>query len=149
MGAETQSDDDLIQPLCAIFRRYLKRQGLKFTPERALILDAVMSRAGVFEADQLVDDLRPAPHRVSRATIYRTLRHLLDAQIISEVLLDNKHAHYEMTFGRKPKAHLVNVDDDRVIEVEAPELLALRDRISKQHGLRPVSCRFVIYGTKE
>jgi len=32
-------------PLCAIFRRFLRKQGLKFTVERAVILDAVLSHA--------------------------------------------------------------------------------------------------------
>src|SRR5437868_1750242 len=88
------ADEPLIQPLCSIFRRFLKRNGLKFTSERAQILDAVLSKPGVFEADQLLYEMRQARHRVSKATIYRTLKHLIEAKIISEVLLDAKQAHY-------------------------------------------------------
>ena len=42
--------------MCAIFRRFLKRQGLKFTNERALILDAVLAKPSVFEADELLHE---------------------------------------------------------------------------------------------
>ena len=52
-SSAASSEQPLIQPLCAIFRRFLKRQGLKFTAERALILDAVLSQEGVFEAEEL------------------------------------------------------------------------------------------------
>src|SRR5580698_10039002 len=72
-------------PVCAIFRRYLHGEKLKFTPERAMILDAVLRHAGLFEADRLTIDLRQLNHRVSRATVYRTLSHLQDAGILKQV----------------------------------------------------------------
>jgi Fur family transcriptional regulator, ferric uptake regulator len=136
----------MILPLCAIFRRFLKRQGLKFTPERAMILDAVLTKDGVFEADQLLAEMRTARHQVSKATIYRTLKHLLQANIISEVLLDANQVHYQLSFGREPKGHLVCVETNRIIEFSGAELTALRDRICREHGFTPVSHRFVIYG---
>jgi Fur family ferric uptake transcriptional regulator len=144
--ATPPKSDQLIMPMCAIFRRFLKRQGLKFTPERAMILDAVLSKPSVFEADELLSEMRNANHRVSKATIYRTLKHLQDARIITEVLIDSERSHYELTFGREPKGHLVCVETSQIVEFEAPELADLRDRICKQHGYDPVSFRFVVYG---
>ena len=136
----------MIQPMCAIFRRFLKRKGLKFTHERAQILDAVLDKDGVFEAEQLLDEMRHADHRVSKATIYRTLKHLKEANIIDEVLIDARHSHYELSFGREPKGHLVCMETNQIIEFPAHELVELRDRICKQYGFDPVSHRFVIYG---
>lgn len=136
----------LILPVCAIFRRFLKKAGLKFTPERALILDAVLNKEGVFEAEELLYEMREASHRVSKATIYRTLKHLLESNIITEVLLDSKLSHYQLSFGREHKNHLVCMETGRIIEFAEPELAAIRDRICKQHGFDPVSFRFVVYG---
>lgn len=138
--------EPLIQPLCAIFRRFLKHQGLKFTTERAQILDAVLAREGVFEADELWSQLRRAGHRVSKATIYRTLRHLVEAKIVSEVLLDSKQTHYEMSFGRQPKVYLVCVNTHQIIEVDDPQLIQIRDRICADHDFQPLTHRFIIYG---
>ena len=135
----------MILPLCAIFRRFLKRQGLKFTTERAWILDAVLAKEGVFEADQLLTEMRQAGHRVSKPTIYRTLKHLVDAGIITEVLLDSRQTHYELSFGRQPKGHLVCLETNTIVEFPTPELLDLRDRICREHGFEPISHRFVIY----
>lgn len=143
----TSTGDELIMPLCAIFRRFLKKRGLKFTAERAQILDAVLSKQGVFEADELLYDMRQGDHRVSKATIYRTLKHLLEAKIITEVLIDAKQAHYELSFGREPKGHLVCVETSKVIEFSAPQLMELRDRICREHGFEPVSFRFIVYGS--
>lgn len=139
-------DDQIIQPLCAIFRRFLKRKGLKLTTERALILNAVLAKQGVFEADQLLQEMRDSDHRVSKATIYRTLKHLRDANIITEVLIDSRQAHYQLTFGREPKGHLVCVETNQIIEFPTSELVELQNRICREHGFEPVSHRFIIYG---
>jgi Fur family ferric uptake transcriptional regulator len=140
------SDEQMIMPLCAIFRRFLKRQGLKFTTERAVILDAVLGKDGIFEADQLLNEMRDAGHRVSKATIYRTLKHLLEAKIISEVLIDSRQAHYQLTFGKEPKGHLVCMETSEIIEFPTAELQPMIDRICAKHGYEPVSHRFVVYG---
>ena len=140
------TDEPLIQPLCSIFRRFLKKQGLKFTPERAMILDAVLSKEGVFEAEELLYEMRDGGHRVSKATIYRTLKHLLEANIISEVLIDPKQAHYQLSFGKKPQGYLVCMESDQIIEFPTPELEAIMRRVCKEHGFEPLSYRFVVYG---
>ncbi|MEX0655865.1 MAG: transcriptional repressor, partial [Phycisphaeraceae bacterium] len=140
-------DDELMAPLCAIFRRFLKRKGLKFTTERAMILDAVLDKSDVFEADALMEEMRQAGHRVSRATVYRTLKHLLESGIITEVLIDSRQSHYQLSFGREPKGHLVCVETNRIVEFPLPDdLKELRDRVCKEHGFDPVSARFVVYG---
>lgn len=140
------SDEPLIQPVCAVFRRFLKDQGLKFTAERARILDSVLSKPGVFEAEALLDEMRREGRRVSKATIYRTIKHLLESKIITEVLIDSKQAHYQLSIGREPKGYLVCVETHKIIEVDAPQLEELRDQICKEHGFEPASHRFVIYG---
>ena len=138
--------DGLITPVCAIFRRFLKKQNLRFTTERALILEAVMSKPGVFEADELYEEMRTHAARASRATIYRTLKHLLEAGIVREVLIDPGRAHYAMSFGTAPKGHLVCVGTDRVVEFPTERLDAIMQEVCAQHGFDPVSHRFVIYG---
>jgi Fur family ferric uptake transcriptional regulator len=141
-----EADEPLIQPICSIFRRFLKRQGLKFTPERAEILNSVLSKPGVFEAEQLLDEMRHTGVRVSKATIYRTLKHLIEAKILTEVLLDSKQSHYQLSFGREPQGHLVCVESGKIIEFTDPKLQVIRDAVCKAHGFDPVSYRFVIYG---
>src|SRR5438552_7132530 len=89
------------EPVCAIFRRYLHGQKLKFTPERAMILDTVLRKTGLFEAEQIAGDLRKLGHHASRATTYRTLNHLQDAGIIKQVFFDNKQSYYEVVAGRR------------------------------------------------
>jgi Fur family ferric uptake transcriptional regulator len=139
-------EEMIAPPVCSIFRRFLKRQGLKFTTERAEILNAVLEKDGVFEADQLMMEMRDAGYRVSKATIYRTLKHLLDAQIICEVLIDSRQAHYELSIGKRRQGHLVCIETGRIVEIPSPWLEPVQARICREHGFEPVSYRFVIYG---
>jgi Fur family ferric uptake transcriptional regulator len=137
------------EPICATFRRYLHGQKLKFTPERAMMLDAVLRRNGLFEPDDLASDLKELGHRVSRATIYRTLTHLQDAGILRQVFFDQKRSHYEVIAGRQLYDHLICIATGKVIEFSSEKLRALRDEICREHGWSPVSHQFQIFAVSE
>lgn len=135
----------IIEPLCAVFRRTLKGEGLKYTPERARVLDTIIGIDGIFEADRLIETLRSGGHRVSKATVYRTLKLMLEAGIIQRVPLDSDQAHYQLVYGREPTEMIICVDTDRVETISIPELAAIRDRICAERGLDPQSHRFTIF----
>lgn len=135
------------EPVCAIFRRYLHGEKLKFTPERAMILDAVLRKTGLFDPEQLTADVKQAGHKTSRATVYRTLNHLQDAGILKQVFFDNKRSYYEVIAGgRQTNDYLICVATGKVIEFSSARLQALRDEICREHGFEPLSHRFHIFG---
>src|SRR5580704_16639010 len=107
------------EPVCAIFRRYLHEQKLKFTPERAMMLDAVLRKSRLFEPDELIADLKALGHRVRRATVYRTLAHLQDAGVVKQVFFDNRQAYYEVIVGRETHDYLICVATGRVVELSS------------------------------
>jgi len=133
------------EPLCAVFRRYLHGQQLKFTPERAMILDAVLRKSGLFEADQLVRDLEQLGHRVSRATAYRTLAHLQDAGILKQVFFDSKRSYYEVIAGRQAYDYLICVETGNVIEFNSEKVRRLREEICIEHGFAAMSHQLQIH----
>jgi len=148
----TATDDDdihIIEPLCAVFRRRLKAEGLKYTPERAHILDAIIRRDDVFQADQLLDSIRKSAGasgiRVSKATIYRTIKLLADAGIIQQVLFDSEQAHYHVAYGQKSAGLLVRTDTREITTLDLPELAEIRDKACRERGLTPEGHRLVIY----
>ncbi|MBX3377708.1 MAG: transcriptional repressor [Phycisphaeraceae bacterium] len=140
-----QDDLEIIEPLCAVFRRKLKAEGLKYTPERARILDAIVGRDGLFEADELLSAVNAGGERVSKATVYRTIRLLQDAGIIQRVLFDEDQAHYQLVYGRSPHDLLIRLDTRHAETIDLPELIALRDRICRERGLEPRGHRLHIF----
>ena len=138
---------DVMAPLCSVFRRYLRSQDLKYTPERADILDAIIAEDGLFEAESIMDSMRRDGHRASKATLYRTVKLLREAGIIQEVTIDGKQSHYQLIYGRQPIDALVCMRTDKRIEFSSDEIVDIRNKICAEHGWDPAGHRFVIYAT--
>ncbi len=143
------SDLTIVEPLCAIFRRAIKASGQKYTPERAQILDLIVRKEGLFEADELIEKLRGGSFRVSKATVYRTIKLLVDAGIIRRVLVSKEQAHYQLVYGTSPNDLLVVVDTGEVIAIDVPELGAIRERICREHGLTPQGHNLQIFALRK
>ena len=145
----TPDDIRIVEPLCSVFRRALKAEGLKYTPERAQILDAIIRREGVFQADELLSSMRGAGFRVSKATIYRTIKLLADAGIIQQVLVGADQAHYQLAYGGGPTALLVNMDTSGITPIELPEVARALERACRERGLVMEGQRVVVYARAE
>lgn len=142
------ADSAAMAPLCSVFRRFLKSKDLKYTPERADILNAIIERDGVFEVEQLLREMHENGGRganASKATTYRTIKLLQEAGIITQALFDSKQAHYQLIYGKQPRDYIVCMKTGKHIEFNSDELTALRDRISREHGWEPMGHRFQIY----
>jgi len=138
----------ILAPLCAVFRRYLKSASLRYTGERADVLATVMEADGLFDADSLLMDMHNAGKEVSKATVYRTLRLLQDAGIVTPfMLLDAKVTHYQLVYGRDPCDYMVCVQTGELVPLQCDEVVMLRERLALEHGWTTVGHRFVIYGT--
>lgn len=135
----------IVEPLCAVFRRKLKSEGAKYTPERAHVLDAIIQLDRVFEVDELGDELRREGKRVSKATIYRTIKLLQDAGIVQRVLVEGESAFYQLVYGRRPDDLIIRMDTGEVLSVSVPELEAIRDRLCADRGLKAQGHRFQVF----
>jgi Fur family ferric uptake transcriptional regulator len=132
-------------PLCAVFRRYLKTLNLKYTPERADVLNAIIEMDSVFEVEELLATMQQRGHRVSKATIYRTIKLLQEAGIITQALFDSRQAHYQLIYGKAPRDYMVCMKTGQNIEFTDPKLIELRNEICRAHGWEAVGHRFQIY----
>ena len=116
------------------FRTHIQTKGLKYTNERKRILEAVLSMPSHFEVDELHIKMRSQYHNnVSRATIYRTLPLMVEAGILREVLIVDKHAHYEHTSRHKHHEHLICLKCGKIIEFVNPQLEDLLMSVAGDH----------------
>src|SRR5215510_14035679 len=93
----------------ALFGGYLGSQKLKMTRERQIILDEVESHGGHFGADDLYLTLHRRRIPVSRATVYRTLEHLVASGLVQKIYVSDhtqRKALYEHAHGRKHHEHM-------------------------------------------
>lgn len=141
----TQAELAIFEPLCAVFRRRLREEGLKYTPERAQVLDSVLSFERTFEAEGVLEHARKSGVRVSKATVYRTIKLLLDAGIIQRVLFDQEQTHYQLVYGQSAQDLLVRVDTGETMSIEIAEMVALREALCMRLGLSALGHRLHIF----
>ncbi|WZO96167.1 transcriptional repressor [Isosphaeraceae bacterium EP7] len=127
------------------FREYLEIRSEKLTEPRRVLIRHIFSSHKHFDADELVADLRSAGRTVSRSTVYRTLRLLVDANLLRELRLNNRTA-YEHDYGYPSHDHMHCTECGEVVEFRNEELQNLRDQIAAEHGFRAVGHRFLITG---
>lgn len=146
---------EIIDPLCAVFRRKLKSEGLKYTPERAQVLDTVIrlgesngNGSGLIEADRVLFDVTRSGFRVSKATVYRTIRLLQEAGIIERVPFDDDQSHYQLAYGATPRDAIVRMDTGETVPIEVPELVSLREAICQRMGLKARGHRLHIFAVR-
>jgi Fur family ferric uptake transcriptional regulator len=127
------------------FREFLEIRGEKLTEPRRVLVRHIFDSHKHFDADELVADLRIAGRRVSRSTVYRTLRLLVEAGLLSELRLNNRTA-YEHEYGYPSHDHLQCTRCHAVIEFRNDEIRQIREAVSRAHGFRPAGHRFIISG---
>ncbi|MBX6313466.1 MAG: transcriptional repressor [Isosphaeraceae bacterium] len=127
------------------FREFLAIRGEKLTEPRRILIRHIFDSHKHFDADELVAELHNAGRRVSRSTVYRTLRLLVEAGLLRELRLTNRTA-YEHDYGYPSHDHLHCTECNAIVEFDNEEIRKLREAISLEHGFRAVGHRFIISG---
>jgi Fur family transcriptional regulator, ferric uptake regulator len=74
------------------FREYLasRPRSQRFTTQQRDMVRYIFSKHNHFDADELIDEMKGADFRVSRPTVYRTLKKLVDAGLLRKINLGTR-----------------------------------------------------------
>ena len=130
-------------------RKALNGVGMRFTHQRALIMEIIRKGRGHLDADEIYRRAREKETRLSLSTVYRTLQMLKKLGLVEELHFDEGHHHYEV----KPSAehhHLVCLGCGRVIEFYYPLSRYLRKRVpeAKDFDITETEIRMTGYCAK-
>lgn len=130
------------------FREYLasRPKPQRFTDQQRDLLEHVFARHSHFDADQLIDNLKTAGKRVSRATVYRTLSKLVDAGLLRRIELGARTV-FDHDYGYPAHDHLVCAQCNSMTEFQSAELEALLEKVAAQNQFRAEGHTLVIRGT--
>ena len=128
------------------FESYLGNHNLRMTPERRAVLETILNREGHFDAEELLQFLRRKRKTVSRATLYRTLEHLVLAGLVKKHSFGRGHAQYEHIYNRKHHDHMVCERCGTVIEFVNEEIERLQDEMCERYGFQPTNHIMEIFG---
>ncbi|HEY8503316.1 MAG TPA: transcriptional repressor [Gemmataceae bacterium] len=129
------------------FREYLatRPRHQRFTEQQRALVRFIFSSHSHFEADRLIEDLKPAGLNVSRATVYRTLGKLVDAGLLRRMDVGGR-AVYEHDYGYPQHEHLLCESCKRFIEFQHPAVEALLKEVAARHHFQVSGHTLVVRG---
>jgi Fur family ferric uptake transcriptional regulator len=112
----------------------LKPVGGKRSSKREQIVDVFLRQDGHLTADELVDVIRAEDHRISRATVYRTLQWMVDAGIARKVDFGEGRFRFEQSYRQPRHFHLICKTCNRSFEFLSSDIESLIEEISAARG---------------
>lgn len=128
----------------AILADYIEENKLRKTPERFAILDAVYDFNSTFTITQLNEQLVKRSFRVSRATLYNSLKLFIGLRLVVKHHFGND-AKYEPCYRTNNHSHQICSVCGRVTDIRTPEIDRTLDNI-KLRRFRKDGYTLYIYG---
>ena len=129
-----------------VFRRYVKKTGLRNTPEREIIIQEIFSMHDHFDVDSLYLRLRNKKNNISKASIYRTIPLLIESGLIREVFFEDGHMHYEHIYGHEHHCHFRCLDCKMVIDFKQDDVGYIQKKFSKHYGFEVTGHKLELFG---
>lgn len=123
----------------------LKQHGLRMTPQRQLILDAVASMHGHVSAEQVYQQVVRVFPDVNISTIYRTLEVLEELGVVRHTHFHEGVAQYERTDAARHH-HMVCSRCGADAELDLEVLQPLADELKRRYGFEADLAHSAIVG---
>jgi Fe2+ or Zn2+ uptake regulation protein len=121
----------------------LKAHGRRLTPQRRAIIQALLEDDAHPTADQIFTRVRQVMPDISPATVYNTLRELVEMEVLHELNLGLGERHYDFTSTNH--AHLVCLGCGRVEDAPC-DCSALTLSPEQAYGFHVLDCDVIFRG---
>jgi Fur family iron response transcriptional regulator len=98
----------------------LESHGLKATEQRVRVAEILMAAPTHMTAEQILVAVRQDGERVSKATVYNTLKVLADTGLVRQIHLDPERSVYDST--RSPHHHFHNLETGELRDIQPDEI---------------------------
>ena len=129
-----------------VFREFVRKKGLRNTPERETIIEEIFATHDHFDVDELYLRLKNKQKKISKPSIYRLIPYLLECGLIQEAYFEDGHLHYEQIYGHGHHCHLRCVKCGRIVEFQEDYLTTLEERLADKYGFSPQGHKFEVFG---
>ena len=134
------------------FSEYLERLrpvGGKRSSKRDLIINVFLRQEGHLSADDLVEIMRHDNHKISRATVYRTLQWMVEAGIARKVDFGEGRFRFEHSYRHPRHFHLICKTCNQSSEFLSSDIEGFVEEIAAERGFSARQSVLQIYGTCE
>lgn len=129
--------------MSTIERRCMEH-GLRMTGQRKVITKVLGDTRDHPDVEELYRRSSEIDGRISLSTVYRTVRLLEEAKILSRLDFGDGRARYEVA-PEEHHDHLIDLESGKVIEFHDEEIERLQEEIAKRHGYRLVNHRMELF----
>ncbi len=127
----------------------LRPAGTKRSSKRDQIVNVFLRQEGHLSADDLVDLIKREDHRLSRATVYRTLQWMVEAGIARKVDFGEGRFRFEHSYRHPRHFHLICKACNRSYEFLSSDIESLVEEVAAARGFTARQSVVQIYGTCE
>lgn len=123
----------------------LKSRGVRLTPQRAIILQAIQNLQGHMTAEDIFNKIQAITPYISLATVYRTLDLLKELGLIIESHMGTGTAYYALR-SHGPHHHAVCRATKQTIELPSDFFEPIVDRLRTEYDFVVDDNHIVIFG---
>jgi Fur family ferric uptake transcriptional regulator len=123
----------------------LKARGLRMTPQRAIIFEAIEKLEGHLTADDIFAEVQKVNPYINLATIYRTLELLQDLNLITQTNLGHSQTYFALQ-DHCSHHHLVCQVCGAIEEFSDDLLTSLRVKLAEQYGFEAYTDHMSVFG---
>ena len=127
------------------FRRYLGRRRLRVTRQRMSIVETFSKVEDHVSVDDLLARVKREDSSVGYATVYRTLKLLVDAGLAADRQFGDGFTRFEPR-PEQHHDHFVDEESGKVLEFHEPRIEARQEEIARAHGFRLTRHRHDLFG---
>ena len=127
-------------------RQYMSEQGKKNTRQRDAIVEVFFASDGHLTLQELQQRIQERVSGVGFATVYRTMKLLVDAGVAVERHFGTSQTLYELAEFGDHHDHLICVTCQKIIEFEDPAIEQRQDEIAAEFSFTVLRHRHEIYG---
>ncbi|MBC8180775.1 transcriptional repressor [candidate division KSB1 bacterium] len=129
------------------YLNYLKTNNLKSSKRRDFIFDFILQKKGHFTIDDLYQKLLVIDPDIGIATIYRTIRLLVDCGILTEHTFGEKKGYFELANSHlSHHGHLICIKCGKIIEFDNELIENYQEVLKKKYNFKIQSYKFEVYG---
>lgn len=137
-------DPLVIEEQMARFRTVLRNRGLRLTRQREKVLMALLNSDDHVSAEELYARLGGRKEGIGTATVYRTLRLLVDSGL-AEARQFGDGVHRFESAASEHHDHIICRDCGKVFEFENEEIEDLQEQVARGRGFEIVDHRLELY----
>jgi len=129
-----------------VFVEFLKGNKMCMTPQRKVIVETFLESEGHFSAEKLYARVREKAPEIGQATVYRTLKLLVDSGLADGIEVGGGGVLYEHDYGHDHHDHLICVCCQKKVEIFDEAIEHRQAEVADRYGFTLTRHRMYLFG---